>query len=80
MLAWWLIGNCVLSVICFWVCEWSNHYLLEYLGQDEDGKNLYMHHTLTIPAKIVAVVLTVITMYVTIYSWGWWLLTLVSSL
>lgn len=47
----WIVMNVIVTYICWNVLVYANTYLFTYLGTDDDGKQLFMYHALTIPAR-----------------------------
>lgn len=69
----WIVINICLTIGCYFVCSWANHYLFEYLGDAEingEWKMCYMYHTLTIPARIFAMSAAIVSMFVAITGWA----------
>ena len=50
---------CILVTVLMSLCiSWSNAYLFYVIGHHEDGKPVLSYHCLTIPARIVAIGIT----------------------
>lgn len=71
-MGWFFVANIIITAVCFVVVSWANHYLFTYLGQAEINgtwKHCYMYHTLTIPARVVAMTLAILAIAVCVTVW-----------
>ena len=72
-MGWHLVIAIALSIVCYYIVSWANHYLFTYLGDAEingEWKQCFMYHTLTIPARIAAMMIAVFSIFCAVTAWA----------
>ena len=71
---WVIIAAITISVGCYFIWSWADHYLFTYLGEVEienEIQHCYMYDTLSIPARIVAFLCGVFAIGIFELTWSW---------
>lgn len=58
------------TIQCWFFVSWVDAYLFSYLGQDEDGKHLFGFHAMTIPCRIFAFCVGIVSILICVEAWG----------
>lgn len=73
---WFIAFVFTLVQACFFV-SWADSRLFTYLGDDDDGKHLYGYHALTIPSRLFAIGIKILSLTIFVEVWGCYLLSYV---
>ena len=69
----WLIALVFTLVQAYFFVSWADARLFTYLGEDDDGKRLYGYHALTIPSRLFAIGIKILSLTVFVEVWGCYL-------
>lgn len=72
MIGWHFLGCLAVTFVSWLLWSWADHYLFTFLGEAEingEWKMCYMYHTLTIPARLVAVLVGFIGIALFVIAW-----------
>ena len=68
MIGWYVVLNLIITYGCWLGWSWSNASLFTYLGE-ENGHRYFMYETLTIPARLAALLVGIASITFVIVSW-----------
>ena len=54
---------------CWFIVSWADAYLFTYLGDDDDGKHLFGYHAMTIPCRIFAFCVAIVSISICVFAW-----------
>ena len=66
----WFVILAFATLQCWFLVSWVDTYLFSYLGEDDDGKLLFGFHAMTIPCRIFAFCVGIVSITICVIAWG----------